>query len=263
MLSQNAIAEYLQFANDIADRARTIAMQGFRSDIEVAYKSDSTVVTQIDLDIENTARKMIAERFTEHGFVGEEKESVGTDRSLVWSMDPIDGTQAFIHGLPTFGILLSLAYMKHPVVGIIDMPALGERWQGASGFPTKWQNRPCGANKTSTLAESTVFATTVDMFEGPDKTTFDIVSKQARHRRFGVDCYAYGLLASGFADVVMEATMKTVDIMALIPIVSGANGVITDWQGNPLTLSSSGYVLATSNSILHQQCLSAIREAQA
>ncbi len=258
--SRQIISEYLDFANRIADKARQIAMVNYRSSVDVSLKRDKTVVTNADLEIERTARSMVAQWCPAHGFIGEELDDHGKDQSWVWALDPIDGTLAFVYGLPTFGILLSLTYERQPVIGIIDMPVLGERWSGAANVRTMWQDKSCYANSNSRLANSIVFATTIDMFNGSERAKFDAVCNQALHRRFGIDCYAYGLLASGYVDVVMEATMKTEDIMALIPVVAGADGVITDWEGKDLTLESKGQVLATANPFLHEQCLQTIAQ---
>ncbi len=262
MPERNTISEYLRFANLVADRARPIALSGFRSGCDVSYKADRTVVTEKDIEIETVVRAMVAETYPDHGIIGEEFEPLQADSPYVWVVDPIDGTEAYAYGLPTFGILLCLARDGVPVASVIDLPALGERWCGATGLPTTWQGDPCRSKSTGSLDSAIVFASSIDMFNQAEKRVFDRVSQIARHRRFGIDCYAYGMLACGYADVVMEAAMKTVDYMALAPVVAGSGGVITDWQGRALTLESQGTVLAVSNPALHEQCLAAIRETK-
>ena len=259
MLEKQKISDILKFANDLADSAREIALQYYRKPKKQWTKSDSTLVTEVDLRIENFTIQMIKERYPEHGFFGEEYGDTSTDELLKWCIDPIDGTQPFVYGLPTFGVLIALTCNLRPIVGIIDSPAMGERWCGAYGFPTTWQGQVCSAKQNQALKDSVVFATSIDMFKEYERATFNYVSSLAKYRRFGADCYAYGLLASGYTDIVMEADMKPYDIMALVPVVEGADGVISDWSGNPLTLNSSRQVLATANLKLHEECLEAIQ----
>ena len=133
-----------------------------------------------------------------------------------------------------------------------------ERWCGARGFTTTRKGQPCRTNPDRSLAETAVFATSIDMFSDEERELFNRVSLNARERRFGADCYAYGLLASGYIDVVMEADMKAYDLMALVPVVEGAGGIITDWDGKPIRLGSGQQVLAASNRKLHEECLKLI-----
>lgn len=259
--SGQVIAEYLEFAHEIANQARKTAVRHFRNSPGVSYKPDDTPVTECDIEIETMARGMVAERYPEHGFKGEELPDHAVEKEWVWVLDPIDGTEPFILGLPTFGILLGLTRGGRPVLGIIDMPALAERFCAGEGGRTTWRGKPCSTNAQAILPEAIVSATSIDHFEKSEFVAFEAVSAAARRRRFGVDCYAYGLLASGSIDVVMESSMKTPDIMALVPVVERAGGVITDWRGDSLTIESTGQVLATANQSLHEECLGVIRES--
>ena len=256
---QQEISKLLKFSNDMADGAREIALQYYKKPKKQWTKSDSTFVTEADLRIEEFTIQMINEQYPEHGYFGEEYGDTSTDELLKWCIDPIDGTQPFVYGLPIFGVLIALTFNSRPIVGIIDSPAMGERWCGAYGFPTTWQGQVCSTKQNQALKDSVVFATSIDMFGEYERATFNHVSSLAKYRRFGADCYAYGLLASGYIDIVMEADMKPYDIMALVPVVEGADGVISDWSGNPLTLNSSRQVLATANLKLHEECLRAIQ----
>ena len=257
--SQQEISVYLDFANTLADNARDVALKYYRRNIAAKVKADRTLVTEADLEIEKLACTMVDERFPEHGFMGEEFGVSRADRPLKWCVDPIDGTESFVYGLLTFGVLISLAYYGKPLLGILEMPAIGERWCGAHLLPTTWCEETCYTNSCERLEDAIVFATSIDMFSETERVDFDNVSLVAKIRRFGIDCYAYGLLASGFVDVVMESDMKAHDYMAHVPIVEGAGGVITDWHGNPLTLENDGYVLATAGEKLHEQCLQLIQ----
>ncbi len=252
------ISEYLAFANSIADEAREIARRYHRRSKKQWTKPDNTWVTEADCKIEEMARAMVSERYADHEFFGEEYGDTASEGGLKWCLDPIDGTIAFVYGLPTFGVLIALTWNSEPILGIIELPAMKERWCGARSATTTWNGQFCQANAEKTLESTAVFATSIDMFSDDEREVFNRVSLHAKERRFGADCYAYGLLASGCVDIVMEADMKPYDSMALAPVVEGAGGVITNWDGAPLTLNSGTRVLATSNQKLHDECLELI-----
>jgi histidinol phosphatase-like enzyme (inositol monophosphatase family) len=168
-------------------------------------------------------------------------------------IDPIDGTKSFISGMPTFGTLIALLDGGTPVLGVVDHPALRERWVGRVGLPTRCNGVVCRTSACTLLADAGLYATTPDMFKGAARTRFEAVSGRARMRRFGGDCYAYALLASGFIDAVIEAGLQPYDFLALVPVIEGAGGVITDWQGRPLGLDSDGQVVAAATRALHRE----------
>ena len=255
---QKTILELLEFANGLAEGARHIALKYYRLPKKQWTKSDNTFVTEVDLEIETFLHEQISERYPHHGFFGEEFGDRSKERSYTWCIDPIDGTEPFVFGLPTFGVLIALTFDSRPIVGVIESPAMKERWCGATDCSTTWQNKSCIANGNAQLEDAVVLATSIDMFTKDEKYIFDAVTARTKRRRFGADCYAYGLLSCGSIDVVMEADMKPYDMMALVPVVEGANGVISDWEGNPLTLKSGRQVLASANSELHEECLNVI-----
>jgi len=146
------------------------------------------------------------------------------------------------------------------VLGIIDMPALNERWLGVTGKRSFHNGDHCQSNDRKLLAEATVFATSIDMFTDTERQQFDRLSTAARFRNFGADCYAYGLLASGHADIVMESDMSIYDFLALVPVIEGSGGCISDWHGKPPNDHSGRQVVATANPTLHEQCLAMIRD---
>ena len=141
------------------------------------------------------------------------------------------------------------------------MPALDERWIGVTGKPSTYNGKHCKSSERKHLAEATVFATSIDMFTNTERQQFDRLSTAACFRSFGTDCYAYGLLASGHADVVMESDMSVYDFLALVPVIEGSGGYISDWKGKPLNDLSGRQVLATANSTLHEKCLAMISTA--
>jgi inositol-phosphate phosphatase/L-galactose 1-phosphate phosphatase/histidinol-phosphatase len=246
---------FLALAADLADAAGEAIRPYFRRPIAVTDKPDLSPVTVADRAAEAAMRRLIAARFPEHGIIGEEYGPERADAEFVWVLDPIDGTKSFISGVPLFGTLIALARHGRPILGIIDQPISRERWVGAAGHPTSFNGtaihcRPCAA-----LAAATVFSTSPDMFKGRDATAHGRVAQAAKLVRFGADCYAYGLLASGFIDLVVEASLKPYDFSAMVPIVEGAGGIATDWQGKPLTLASDGRVLVAGDLIAHREAL--------
>jgi inositol-phosphate phosphatase / L-galactose 1-phosphate phosphatase / histidinol-phosphatase len=212
-------------------------------------------VTVADRAAEAAMRQLIAARFPEHGIVGEEFGRVREDAEFVWVLDPIDGTKSFISGVPLFGTLIALARSGRPILGIIDQPISGERWVGAEGRATSLQGRAVRCRACAALPRATLFATTPEMFEGPDRDAFERLAGAVKLVRWGADCYAYGLLAAGFIDLVVEAKLKPYDFCAMVPIVEGAGGVVSDWRGDPLGLHSDGRVLIAGDAAAHRAAL--------
>jgi histidinol phosphatase-like enzyme (inositol monophosphatase family) len=252
------MAELVAFAEKLADAARPIALRYFRNPVEIEYKADASPVTIADREVEAAMREMIAGRFPGHGLLGEEHGGENIEGSAVWILDPIDGTKSFITGMPTFGTLIAFLDRGRPAIGVIDMPAMGERWLGVSGSATTMNGTPCKTRDCRSLGQANLYTTSIDMFCGAERRAFDAVSAAAAMRRFGGDCYCYGLLASGFVDAVMEASLQPYDYFSLIPVVEGAGGVITDWRGAPLDVNSAGHVVAAATPDLHAEILSTI-----
>ncbi len=244
----------LAFAQQLADAARPQALRYFRQPLTVDYKSDDSPVTKADRETESVLRHIITTHYPTHGIFGEEHGSQDLEREWVWVLDPIDGTKGFICGVPLFGCLIALLHYGRPVLGVVEMPALGERWVGMVG-QTTWREQICHTSGRTELAQASVFATTPDMFTGADAQRFEQLSRAARFRRFGSDCYAYGLLASGLVDAVVEVDLKPYDYLALVPVIEGAGGIITDWNGQALGLHSDGRVVAAATAQLHKQIL--------
>jgi inositol-phosphate phosphatase / L-galactose 1-phosphate phosphatase / histidinol-phosphatase len=183
----------------------------------------------------------------------------------MWVLDPIDGTKAFITGKPSWGTLIALLHNGRPVLGIIDQPITQERWIGVEGKQSVLNGKPIKTRKCNEVESAYMYTTTPDMFTGASESAYNRLRKAVFSTSFGADCYGYGLLAAGFVDVVAEADLKPWDYMAMVPIITGAGGVITDWNDNPLTWNTdkesdsitawSGEVLAAGSPVLHAECL--------
>ena len=250
---------YLQFADSLADAAGEAIRPWFRSQLQVQRKGDGSPVTQADRLAETAIRERIADRFPSHGVVGEEYGTEQAESEWVWVIDPIDGTGAFVAGLPTFGTLIGLVREGVPLLGVLDQPILSERWLGVSDPQvlnrSSHNSHIVHTSSTTELRDAISFATSPEMFNGYERNAWDDLSASCERVRYGVDCYAYGLLASGFVDLVCEASLKLWDYLALAPIVKGAGGQMTDWEGGALTLESGDRVLATANQQLHRAAL--------
>ena len=239
----------IALAHALADAAGAVARHYFRRRIRIEDKPDHTPVTAADREAEAAMRDLIAKRFPADGILGEEFGASHADASRVWVLDPIDGTKSFIAGIPLFGILIALVVEGAPVLGVIDQPILRERWVGATGEPTRINGEAIRTRACGDLAQAVLYATAPEMFraEGP---AFARLQGAVKATRFGADCYAYGQLSAGFIDLVVEADLKPYDYCALAPVVEGAGGVITDWDGKRLTLQSDGRIVAAGDPAL-------------
>lgn len=253
MLSAPLDDNLISFAHCLADAAGQVVRSYFRKPVAVDDKADASPVTIADREAETAMRALIESAYPDHGIFGEEHGAKHVSARYVWVLDPIDGTRAFITGKPSFGTLIALLEDGRPVLGIIDQAITGERWVGARGRVSVLNGEPIKTRACGALDQSILYATAPDMFAGADRTAFDRLSAKVKLTRFGADCYAYGLLALGFVDLVVESSLKPYDYCALIPVIEGAGGLLTDWQGAPLGLASDGRVIAAGDKALHDQ----------
>lgn len=222
-------------------------------------KGDASPVTEADRAAERALRAFLAERFPTHGIMGEEYGTERGDAEYLWVLDPIDGTRAFLTGRPLFGTLIGLLHRGVPVLGVIDQPVTGERWVGVAGAGTRFTSPLGGTARVracARLAEAELSVTSPDIFDAAQRPGFERVRQAARRVTWGGDCYAYGLVALGLVDAVVEATLKPWDWAALVPVVEGAGGRMTDWQGRALTLDSAGDVIAVGDAALLPEVVS-------
>ena len=252
---QTVSTDLIDLAKRAAYLSRPILRRHFRAKLDVIRKGDESPVTQADRQAEAAIRQLLNREVPDHGIIGEEHGSERTGADYVWVLDPLDGTRAFVVGKPTFGTLIALAYKGRPVLGLIDMPILGEQWIGATGHATTWNGEPARTRSCDSLANAWINTTTPEMFRGRQVSGFERVRAASAGCNYGGDCYGYGLVASGCLDLTIEASMQSYDFMALVPVVEGAGGHITDWSGAPLSLTGDGTVLAAGDARVHAEAI--------
>jgi myo-inositol-1(or 4)-monophosphatase len=258
------VAALRPLAEALADAAGAAIRPHFRQRLAVEAKADASPVTVADRAAESAMRELLAARRPGDGVVGEEYGAERADAEYVWVLDPIDGTKAFISGLPTFGTLIALLHRGTPVLGVIDQPVSGERWLGVAGLGADLRDgrgatpAPIHTRDCASLAEASLFCTHPNQFAGADAEAYARLAARARLTRHGLDCYAYAMLATGFIDLAVEASLEPHDYLALVPVVEGAGGRISDWDGAPLGLASDGRVAAAGDPRRHAEALAVL-----
>ncbi len=239
-------------AEAAADVAGAVIRPFFRAALTAELKADRTPVTIADRSAEQAMRAILAERFPEHGIQGEEFGIDRPDARLRWVIDPIDGTKAFITGRPVFGTLIGLVEEGRPLLGVIDQPITGERWIGVRDRTTTFRGPfggQAGCRPCPNLAQAELSCTGPYLL-GEEAPRWQRLADAVRRVSWGGDCYAYGLLALGHIDIIAEATMKPWDWAALVPVIEGAGGRMTDWVGKALRADGDGRVLAIGDPAL-------------
>ncbi len=257
-MTEARLQALLRSAEAAADVAGAVIRPFFRAGVTSDLKSDASPVTIADRTAEQAMRAVLSERFPGHGILGEEFGLQNPGSELRWVLDPIDGTRAFITGRPSFGTLIALMDGEVPIIGIIDQPITGERWVGARGMATRFRGPfggAAGTRRCASLGQAELGATTPDMFVGADAAKWAGLTQAVGRTYYGGDCYTYGLLALGQVDVCVDATMKIWDWAALVPVVEGAGGRVTDWNGRPMHPDGDGRTLAVGDPALLPQVL--------
>lgn len=254
-LNGDHLTDLAGFAASLNQLSRPIAHQWFRQAPSIEVKEDASPVTIADQSIEAKLREAISAAYPDHGIIGEEHGTAAADADFTWVIDPIDGTRAFSTGNPLFGTLIALLYEGRPVVGIVDLPALDQQWVGIENQPTRLNGAVVKTHDCRLLADARLTTTSgVDLYE--DLTKFERLRKNARVVGYGGDCANYAHLASGWCDLVAESHLKIYDIMATIPVIKGAGGVVTQWDGSEILRDSyDGTALASATPALHDDVL--------
>ncbi len=276
-------ADLLAFAHTLADAAGDVIRPYFESELTVEDKADKTPVTKADREAEAAMRTLIDRHYPTHEIFGEEfgitlavgneasrasepargqkaepamnrdKEASREQKNYTWVLDPIDGTRAFIAGRKEWGTLIALCEDGVPVLGMLNQPATGERWWGVVGEPTIYKGNSVRTRACASLAEVEFSTTSVNYFTPEQASRVVKLAQSCKTTVRDGDCYAYGLLARGVRDVVIDAGLKPYDILALVPIINGANGKITAWDGKPITLTHFSTALAVGDISLHEE----------
>ncbi len=249
-------AEFLTLARSLVDISRPILRGYYRTRLDIISKGDESPVTKADRECEAALRAAIAKAFPTHGIIGEEFGTERGDAEFVWVLDPLDGTRAFVTGRPTFGTLIALTQGGKPILGVIDMPILSDLWIGATGHPTTMNGQPVRARACAELKDAYFSAALPQMFQGAaDKAKHEKLAGSAKSATYGGDCYQYGMVATGFIDLVVEKTLGIYDFLSLVPVLEGAGAFITDWAGQPLTVHSGDAVVAAGDRRVLDQAL--------
>ena len=255
--------DFSAFVDQLATVSGEAILPFFRTSVGVEDKGSAAgfdPVTAADRAAENTMRSLIKRNFPEHGIVGEEYGNERTDAEFVWVLDPIDGTKSFISGMPAWGSLIALTHFGKPVFGMMHQPFIGERFSGDGGAAN--YRGPAGARELhvrpcAKLADAILFTTSPLLMSPPDRAAFGRVESAVKLSRYGGDCYAYCRLAAGHVDLVIETGLKPHDIAALIPIVAGAGGIVTTWDGEPAV--TGGRIVAAGDKRVHQAAMELLK----
>jgi myo-inositol-1(or 4)-monophosphatase len=253
------VIDFTAFIGRLATSSGETILPFFRTSLSIDNKSTSREfdpVTEADRAAEAVMRRLIKANFPQHGIIGEEFGSEREDAEYVWVLDPIDGTKSFIAGFPIWGTLIALLHRGTPVFGMMHQPYIGERFSGDSN--SAYYHGPSGERKLSvrrcaSLQDTTCLTTSPRLMNDADRAAFGQVESEVRLSRYGGDCYSYCMLAAGHLDVVIETELKPYDVAALIPIVTGAGGIITTWEGKPA--QSGGRIIAAGDPRVHEAAM--------
>lgn len=262
--------DFAAFVDRLGDAATETILPFFRTAIGTEDKNKGgrfDPVTEADRAAEVAMRRMIERQFPDHGIVGEEFGTKNPDAEYVWVLDPIDGTKAFISGLPTWGVLIGLLHQGRPCYGMMVQPFTQERFVG-DGTKAQWRGtglglsrgiRRLGTRKCATLKEATLMTTSPLLYADNKLESLRRLEAEARLTRYGVDCYAFAMLAAGHVDCVVESGVQPYDVVALIPIVEGAGGIMTTWTGGDA--AEGGDVVACGDRRLHGEVMARLGAA--
>jgi myo-inositol-1(or 4)-monophosphatase len=251
------------FLDRLATASAEVILPYFRTSLSVEDKSRGASfdpVTAADRAAEQVMRALIREHFPSHGIVGEEFGVERPDADYLWYLDPIDGTKSFISGMPAWGTLIALTHRGTPVLGMMHQPFVGE-WFAGDGAAAQYRGpagerslmvRPCEG-----LKDAVVYTTSPRLMKEMDRARFSRVEELARLSRYGGDCYAYCMLAAGHLDLIVETELKPHDVIPLMPIIAGAGGIVTTWEGEPA--NNGGRIIAAGDRRVHEEAMRVLK----
>jgi myo-inositol-1(or 4)-monophosphatase len=253
------VIDFTAFIDRLATASGETILPFFRTsllDVENKGSHGFDPVTEADRAAEAVMRRMIKANFPQHGIIGEEFGNQNEDAEYIWMLDPIDGTKSFIAGFPIWGTLIALLHRGLPVYGMMHQPYIGERFSGdnrSASYRGPSSGRNLMVRRCASLNEATSFTTSPLLMNPEDRAAFAKVEAEVRLTRYGGDCYSYCMMAAGHLDLVIETELKPYDIAALIPIIIGAGGVITTWEGEPA--QGGGRIVAAGDPRVHEAAL--------
>jgi inositol-phosphate phosphatase / L-galactose 1-phosphate phosphatase / histidinol-phosphatase len=254
-MNEKHILAFAESAEVMAIAAGKSIKEGIQKSLNTEFKSDGSPVTDVDKATEDRIREIISERYSDHGILGEEREDVAPDAEFKWLIDPIDGTIPFITGIPVFGTLIALVQGDTPIIGVIDMPMTGERWIGRYGLDTLKNGIPVHTRQCADLASAYMSTSNPDFYSEEETKYLNNMRSATKLAVYGGSCMAYAQLASGRIDVSMDVQFDIHDYIPLVPVIQGAGGIITDWNGKPLTCESTDKFVAAGDKRIHEQTI--------
>jgi len=250
------VNDLLHFAEKLADCSRALLLEASRSERAVQVKQDASLVTETDLLIEARMRAMIEVAYPHHGVLGEEHGTRNLDSEYVWVLDPIDGTAAFVAGIPVYGTLIGLAREGRPYLGVIDHPATDERWVGVAGRMARLNGNSVQVRSCESVSRAFLTNSNPDFLTEDEGKRFNSVKSRALYTQYGGSCYSYAMLATGRTDLAIDSGLDPFDVFAPAAVIEGAGGRVMDWSGAPLSLAWTGQVIAAGDA----KCLAEARE---
>lgn len=258
--------DFAAFVDQLATASGETILPFFRTSLGADDKNAGgsfDPVTAADRAAEQAMRTLIRRHFPEHGIIGEEFGNDRGDAEYVWVLDPIDGTKSFIAGMPVWGTLIALMRLGEPVFGMMHQPFIRERFTGdgqAAHYRGPTGNRDLHARACASLSDAILFTTSPLLMKAADRAIFQRVENAVKLSRYGGDCYAYCMLAAGHVDLVIETELKAHDIAPLIPIIRGAGGIVTSWEGGPA--EAGGRVIAAGDARVHEAAMTLLKGVQ-
>lgn len=253
------IDKYTSFANSLADLVRPLLVNAHMEGPKYEVKEDGSVVTDVDRNVEIILRKEINKHFPSHGILGEEYGNERLDSDFIWVIDPIDGTRAFATGIPNFGCLISLCYEGKPILGVIEIPIGGFRAMGTTGGPTLVNGQKVQTRRCLKLNDAVLSTCHPGALKEKEKVLTSL-RKETSWRFYDGGCVSYVSLVRGLIDICIDGNLDAFDFCALVPIVEGAGGKITDWSGNSLNIDSGSRIVASGTVSLHEKVLQHLQD---
>lgn len=245
---------FIALAHALADASGRVISEHFGNVVSIETKADSSPVSIADKEAERVMRELIVQAFPNHSIFGEEHGAeLSADSKYTWVLDPIDGTRAFLEGKKEWGTLIALCENGVPILGMLNQPITGERWLGVAGKPTTLNDASMRVRICEHLADAEISTTSAAYFTPPEAASFVTLAKACKHTVAGGDCYAYGMLARGGRDIVLDMHLKPYDILALVPIIEGSGGTIRTLNNHAVTMQDYANVIACGSPELMQK----------